>query len=204
MNDKRAGNKKPQIVLDIAGVLVNNFSSTYWGRLVLPDSVTGLELLAFFHEMKRDLWTGVCSEGCFWIELAQRFPDLDTQFMQTALRESLHVLPAIHHLERWCEQADLHLLSNHCKEWLEPNLHQIKPFTKSITISNQLGLCKPDIQIYRAVEARMENVEYILYVDDQQKNLIPAEALGWQTVLADEQGEWVHRIDNWVEEAKSG
>ena len=48
------------------------------------------------------------------------------------------------------------------------------------------GINKPDPRIYRIAEARTElPAKEILFVDNREKNLIPARELGWQTFLYD-------------------
>ncbi|WP_445670922.1 HAD-IA family hydrolase [Paenibacillus sp. FSL R5-0473] len=105
-------------------------------------------------------------------------------------------LPAAQYLERWSEFADIHLLSNHCKEWIEPNLSCLSSFTKSVTISNQVGLCKPEIEIYQRVKTLLAAGEEVLFIDDQEKNLHSAKLLGWKTLLADEEGDWVNEVES--------
>ncbi|MFB5267856.1 hypothetical protein ACE41H_13895 [Paenibacillus enshidis] len=34
----------------------------------------------------------------------------------------------------------------------------------------------------------------MIYVDDQEKNLVPAKELGWTAVLADSEGQWTERV----------
>jgi len=112
-----------------------------------------------------------------------------------ALIRSLEPLPAAQRLRNWSRVADIHLLSNHCREWLNPHLAVIEPFIRSITISNQVGLCKPDIRIYELVQSHFDGNTRILYVDDQEKNLIPALELGWRTLLADREHHWLDRVE---------
>jgi FMN phosphatase YigB (HAD superfamily) len=104
-------------------------------------------------------------------------------------------LPAMDCLDRWSQLADIHLLSNHCKEWIEPILTRIEKYTKSITISNQVGYWKLQQQIYELVETQFEYKDLIIYVDDQEKNLKPAMDIGWTTILADEHNKWIQEIE---------
>lgn len=56
-----------------------------------------------------------------------------------------------------------------------------------------MGYCKPDPAIYNIVQENIYD-KRIIYVDDQEKNLIPARYLGWTTMIADEEGKWTDEI----------
>lgn len=62
------------------------------------------------------------------------------------------------------------------------------------TISNQVGYCKPNIEIYELIQSLI----YGTALDDQAKNMKPAAKLGWETLLADEQHHWNVVIDGWI------
>ncbi|MNC67403.1 hypothetical protein D3C75_1178990 [compost metagenome] len=72
----------------------------------------------------------------------------------------------------------------------------MKEYTSSITISNVVGYCKPQQEIYEIVKKQIGFDEFILYVDDQEKNLIPAQRLGWRTLLADEGHKWIEEVES--------
>jgi len=59
-------------------------------------------------------------------------------------------------------------------------------------------VCKPNPEIYRVVAARLPKGAPVLFIDDQEKNLVPARELGWQTMLADEEGTWLDRLEEWT------
>ncbi|GAE05186.1 hypothetical protein [Paenibacillus sp. JCM 10914] len=110
-------------------------------------------------------------------------------------------LPAWERIEEWNCHADIHILSNHCSEWVGALLEPLKHFTKSITISNQVGLCKPEIEIYEFVSRYFPagiSSNRILYIDDQDKNLRPAKMLGWNTMLADQEQRWIEGVNEWL------
>ncbi|MEK4273646.1 hypothetical protein [Paenibacillus sp. FSL R7-0026] len=133
---------RPQIVLDIAGVLLSNMSLTCWKDMIQETNLSAESLKVHFAGIKRKLWTGMMREEEFWQSLKELYPELSISRAKDILYNSIIPLPAAQYLERWSEFADIHLLSNHCKEWIEPNLSRLSSFTKSVTISNQVGLCK--------------------------------------------------------------
>ncbi|CAM3949671.1 HAD-IA family hydrolase [Cohnella lubricantis] len=189
---------KPQLVLDIAGVLVNNISSDFWEELGRESGVTFQVIKERFDEIRRNLWTGILREDQFWIWLVDCFPGINKERSKENLIRSLELLQPAGYLEQWSQNADIHLLSNHCKEWIDPILTSIKRYTKNVIISNQVGLCKPDTQIYELIESRFESKDRVLYVDDQEKNLKPANKLGWNTLLADNQNKWVNDVERFI------
>ncbi|MDC3413167.1 HAD family hydrolase [Terrihalobacillus insolitus] len=75
--------------------------------------------------------------------------------------------------------------------------HIIRPveeYIENITISGEIGFCKPQVDIYLKVNSHFNGKENVLFVDDQEKNLIEARNLGWNTILAEENGEWTKKV----------
>ncbi len=187
---------KPQLVLDIAGVLVDNLSVAFWQELSYKSGTSLPELKQRLNEIRQDLWTGRMKEPQFWEWLSALYPSMKKDDGYELLSRTMNMLPAVQFLERWSGIADIHLLSNHCQEWLAPLLDKVETYTTSITISNQVGFCKPQPEIYAIVERFMPCRDRIVYVDDQEKNLAPARTLGWITLLADEQHKWVGQVES--------
>lgn len=185
---------RPQLVLDIAGVIVSNFSSRFFRMLDLEFGIAYSDVRDRFMSIRQELWTGRLGEAEFWNWLLIHYPHLKADRAREALIRSLEPLPAAQRLRDWSRVADIHLLSNHCREWLDPHLAVMEPFVRSITISNQVGLCKPDTRIYELVQSHFDGNTRILYVDDQEKNLVPAQKLGWRTLLADREHQWLDRM----------
>ncbi|MGE7823278.1 HAD family hydrolase [Paenibacillus sp. NPDC093718] len=190
---------KPQLVLDLAGVLVSNFSSTFWLQLSKGTEISFQDIREQFDEIRKDLWTGKIKEDDFWEWMSLRVKQIDKEQARALLIQSLEPLPGLNYLAEWSEIADIHILSNHCKEWLEPILERVEPHTKSITISNQVGLSKPDIRIYQHVSKQFEDLgQTVVYIDDQEKNLKPVNELGWKTLLADKEHEWIVKVEQMI------
>ncbi|GIP31650.1 HAD family hydrolase [Paenibacillus sp. J2TS4] len=188
-------NKKPQLVLDAAGVVVTNFSSSFWREMTEGSGISFESFIALFQrEMKEVLWTGKISEKEFWEWLNEKCPAIEDKAARRLMERHIVALPAYECLADWSSWADIHLLSNHRREWLEDILKPVAPYIKTITISSEVGLCKPDPSIYKLVHSRLEGGP-IMYVDDQEKNLDPARQLGWKAVLADQEGAWVERVE---------
>lgn len=190
---------KPQLVLDIAGVIVTNLSPSYWEEIARSAEISYNTVKELFNQEARDaLWTGRMSEQQFWEWLTLHCPTIETQYARQVVNKHLKVLPAIKHLEHWSQIADIHLLSNHRHEWLVDLLRPVEQYIQTTTISSEVGFCKPDISIYNLVNSRIKSGP-VIYVDDQEKNLNTAQHLGWITVIADQEGKWTDGITNILE-----
>ncbi|WP_435163585.1 HAD family hydrolase [Paenibacillus glycanilyticus] len=189
---------KPELVLDAAGVIVTNFSPRFWQELVWRYGLPYDKLAQFKQEIRVSLWTGVISEDEFWDEICSRFPAMDRDEARIRLLSQITPLPAADQIPRWSEHAHIHLLSNHRSEWLEPIVEPLRPYLRSITISSTAGCCKPNAPIYELVEQHFESRASVLFVDDQEKNFKEPELRGWTNVLADEQGDWVNRVNRFL------
>lgn len=186
---------RPQLVLDVAGVLITNLTLA-WQEIANQAGMTlGSLREVFKREVREHLWKGEMTESEFWIWLTSYCPTLDTRYARRLIDIHMTPLPAFEQLVHWSQIADIHLLSNHRKEWIDDILKPIKPYIKSITISSEVGMCKPDPSIYTLVRSQFNSdSQLIIYVDDQEKNMVPANDLGWMTCIADDEGLWIDEI----------
>jgi HAD superfamily hydrolase (TIGR01509 family) len=97
-------------------------------------------------------------------------------------------------LADWARLADIHLLSNHRREWITPVLGPVMHHVRSVTISSVVGCCKPHPDIYAVTAAKLLPGSLTVFVDNQHQNLLPARTLGWKTVYADPEGTWMHTL----------
>lgn len=189
---------KPELVLDAAGVIAANFSPQFWKELVSRYELPQDRLAQFKQDIRVRLWTGVITEDEFWDDICTRFPAIVKEEARRALLAQITPLPAASLIPEWSEHAHIHLLSNHREEWLESIVTPLRPFLRSVTISSAAGCCKPEALIYERVEQYFERKTSVLFVDDQAKNFREAEARGWTTLLADEQGDWIHAVNRFL------
>lgn len=185
--------KKPELVLDIAGVIATNFSPIFWEDLSSKNEVSYDELIKFSKEVREELWTGKIKDEEFWDMLIERFPTIDRGYAATKLLSVIKPLPAFEEIPLWSKYANIHLLSNHRIEWVKHIIRPVEEYIKSINISGDVGFCKPQVEIYLKVSSHFKGEENVLFVDDQEKNLIEARNLGWNTLLADDKGEWIKK-----------
>lgn len=98
---------KPQLVLDIAGVIVTNLSPSYWEEIAHISDISYNTIKQLFKLEARDaLWTGRMSEQQFWEWLSLNCPTIESQYARQLIDKHLKVLPAIEHLEHWSQIAD--------------------------------------------------------------------------------------------------
>ncbi|MFD2699653.1 HAD-IA family hydrolase [Paenibacillus shunpengii] len=191
-------NPKPQLVLDAGGVITANLSPSYWSELMLSDIVSGNSVVRKFkEELRESLWSGRVSEAEFYVWIRRQISDIDhsDEVMRRMLQTHLRLLPAAEWVAKWSEKANIHILSNHRHEWLSPVLAPLMPYITSCTISSEVGMCKPGAAIYNALHGRLEHSDEIYFVDDQERNLLPAREMGWETILADSAGQWTKTVN---------
>lgn len=188
--------RKTQLVLDAAGVLIGNLTPLFWEAVAVRSKIDVRGIKHRFKlEMRQELWTGQAREEDFWVWMENSFPGSDRNELLPVLQRAIQPLPAWYRLEDWSQVTDLHLLSNHCWEWLAPMLEPMEPFIRSVTISSRTGYCKPDPAIFRIVETYFPSGAQVIYVDDQNKNLEAARSMGWETILADSGQHWLNSIE---------
>lgn len=79
----------------------------------------------------------------------------------------------------------LAILSNQIKSWLGPILEEKKfrELFDVIITSYDVGLAKPDVEMYKMVLEKLNvKAKECVYIDDAEKNLEPAQALGVKTI----------------------
>ncbi|WP_141500704.1 HAD-IA family hydrolase [Paenibacillus luteus] len=193
---------RPQLVLDIGGVLATNLSPLFW-QLLAAETVLSEEALycEYKNQISSQLWTGEISEHDFWHWVSAYAPLLTQEHAKTMIDRSLQPLPALRKIAAWSKIADIHLLSNHLSGWVANIIQPIQPYLKSITISSQTALKKPDPAIFNKAAYHFPRESYILFIDDQSKNVAQAALHGWHTMLADEAGLWISLVQPLLEQA---
>ncbi|OZB96278.1 HAD-IA family hydrolase [Paenibacillus sp. XY044] len=195
---------RPQLILDIAGVIATNLSPGFWEEAAIAGGTTYRQLKDDFSREIRELfWTGAITMEQFRDWLATYGPDLSMERLNALAMKYLQPLPALGRIAIWNRKADVHLLSNHREEWLIGLLAPVKEQVKSLTISSRAGYCKPDPRMYQLVCDQLgDGAGPCIYVDDQEKNLLPARALGWHAVIADSEGRWMNEVSRMLEQQR--
>lgn len=207
-------NTKPQLVLDIGGVLATNLAPRFWELLSDAIHVDQQQLYADYkEEIGPGLWRGTVSEAQFWDWLdGKAVPiggktaatDLKTPFIgaasyRTLLKECLIPLPALSLLPQWNSRADIHILSNHVQSWVLPLLEPFRTCLGHVVISSAVGYEKPQPELFRTAAKLLPAGTPVLFVDDSPSNLAQARQAGWHVLLADENGLWTDTVYEWLE-----
>jgi len=195
------------LLLDIGGVLLENvLEHDWWKRLARRSGRSAAELEQIFtNELKPLLWTGRMSLPEFWerltVAVSPAAPGLP-QELRRELADDLRPLPAISRVVEWACRVHVALLSNHVSEWLEPHIARfgLRDACDFIVVSDQTGLQKPDRRAFQcALDQWLKPPNTVLYVDDNEANLVVASAMGMSTLLATPTGRWEIEVDRWIE-----
>ncbi len=162
------------VLYDIAGVL-------YKERRLIPDVLTPLlkgevsneELLHRYQDRKK----GEMTEEKFWEGVT------DWKRKQEEFIKNLHAQDLTQVMNVQAEKKAI--LSNHFKVWADAIIKRdhLERYFDQIFISEEIGFAKPDKAAYEFVLRTMHvKAEETLFVDDQERNLIPAGELGIKTV----------------------
>lgn len=207
---------KPQLVLDVGGVLATNLTPRFWELLSDATHVDQQQLYADYkREIGPGLWRGTVSEAQFWDWLDRKAvpiggktaaADLKTPFIgaaryRTLLKECLMPLPALSLLPQWRFRADIHILSNHVQSWVLPLLEPYRTCLGHVVISSAVGYEKPQPELFRTAAKLLPAGTPVLFVDDSPSNLAQARQAGWHVLLADENGLWTDTVKEWLEDA---
>ncbi|WIV20306.1 haloacid dehalogenase [Paenibacillus polygoni] len=185
-----------QLILDAAGVLITNLSPTFWYEIAEKADISHEHLRAQYkQEIRESLWSGKISEDDFWQWLKKQCHSIEIEEAKRILFKHLEDLPAFDYIPVWSKFSDIHILSNHRAEWIEPLFRPMLPYIKSLTISSEVGLCKPDPKIYELVHKKLNPYGQVWYIDDQEKNLKPAQERLWNTYIADQNAKWIEHVN---------
>ncbi len=189
---------KFQLVLDVGGVLATDLD-LFWEELVNQAGLPYDKIRAIYKtEIREQLWQGDISERAFWQWLSYTFPKINLDYLQIAMQKSLVELEGIQHVDKWSTVSDIHILSNHRSEWLQPVIDRLHPFLTSTTVSADVGVAKPNPEIYNICNDQLDPDRPIVFVDNKKENLSPAVELGWQTIHADPSNKWITKVDHLV------
>lgn len=198
-NIHAAAGQRPQLVLDIGGVLATNLSPKFWEWTA---EAAGLDYKTLYGEYKRNmssrLWRGEIEEAEFWEWLLDQGKAIPHEEARLILSRSLLPLPSMQLLPVWSQSADIHILSNHLHGWVAPLLAPVRTYLSHVIVSSEIGMKKPQRELFAHAASLLPEGAPVLFVDDQIRNLSQAEAFGWNVVLADEEGAWTKAAQDWL------
>ena len=193
--------KDTLIILDAGGVLVRNGLSGFFATLAPHTERSFEEIRAFYEDHLREhSQRGISSLEEFWTSIAAfceidvSWQQLDADFIASLNRLGLHSV-----LNRWREEADLWLLSNHRTHWLKPALGPIWPILQRKYISSETGYLKPEPAAFHQLDGQLSGYNHVRFVDDKSRNTEAMQRyMGIGGIIADGDGLWIAQVDKWL------
>jgi 2-haloacid dehalogenase len=179
------------IVFDIGKVLIHYDPNIPFSRLIPDDA----ERNEFFDTVCTHEWNLEQDRGRSWEEaealLVEQFPDKADlirgfrlhwhEMVSHSYDDSVDIM-----LDLIQQGRDVTMLTNFAADTFK-QAREMYPFLKvprGVTVSGEIGLIKPDREIYNTHAANFDlEPAACLFIDDSQKNVDGAIAAGWQSVL---------------------
>ena len=172
------------LVFDVMGVIFTVGDDT--NELLVPyvqkfaPSLTSDEINQAYLEAS----LGKVASYGFWktLGLGDRYPQIEQDYLESQLTLDAD-FPAV--AQKLQKDYHLALLSNDVSEWSAylREKYDLNQYFEEIVISGDVGLRKPDRAIYELLLRRLQcRPENSVFIDDRQKNLIPAMRAGMRTI----------------------
>lgn len=178
------------IVFDIGGVLDKGDWKNHYFPLCNEIGIDFEEFSKAYHKYAKDATIGKISSEKFIELIAKELNVNSKKLMQIwiktkkkVLSENLEVRDMILKLKNNYKIASLtNIIELHHKMRIELNLYDIFDFNICSCIE---GVCKPDIKIYKLLLSKLKKTkpEEIIFIDDKEECLTPADSLGIKTIL---------------------
>jgi 2-haloacid dehalogenase len=182
--------KIDHIVFDIGKVLIHYDPNIPYSRIIPDDQERGW----FFLNVCTHEWNLEQDRGRHWPEaealLVAQYPDREEQIR--AFRKHWHEMVShayddtVAIMEKLIDKGrDVTMLTNFAADTFA-EARKIFPFLnkpRGVTVSGEIGLIKPDVEIYRKHARDFDLVpEATIFIDDSFANVEGARAAGWQAV----------------------
>lgn len=190
------------LVLDAGGVLIAEPIPELLTRLAAAGGSSRSDLEAFYYnDLYEPLWSGALDIPTFWDRLLARSgAPGDREWWNTWFASRLVATPASAFVTQWARSASVFVLSNHRRAWIEPVLRStgLDRLIDCLLVSEDLGAAKPDPRVFhRLLAALPPEHDRLLFIDDTERNVEAASALGIPSLLADPEGDWVQMAMRW-------
>ncbi len=135
------------------------------------------------------LMKGKITEEEFWNQLINKTNiNLSIPELKKAVRENFEEIKGTREIIERLKKSGfkLGLLSNHSKEWIDHcnNRFDYHKLFDSILYSFEIGICKPNREIYLKILQKLKKEpQNCLFIDDSIENVISAKKLGINTIL---------------------
>lgn len=193
------------LFFDWGGVIADDPGDEFLANLLREISANDEQIQEIFQSYMRRFMRGEISEADYWNELRVNYgfaihDSISDEFRKwSGLAANENVLALVD--EAKAKGWQVAILSN----VIEPtyNVLEAAGFYDKFDIiiaSCKEGFAKPDIEIYKIALERLNAVaSESVFIDDKQSNLIPAETLGFKTILAENPEQIIRDIKKIIE-----
>ena len=182
------------LVLDGQGVVFNDPLAAFFDQVADETGQDRAAVLSRWRDEVRDrAWRGAIDDRTMWSALSGG----DPRDWGARLEAAYAPGPAAPRLPAWAAHVPVWLLTNHRTAWIEQRLERfgLRPWFSRVLVSDALGALKPEPVVFAPLLAHVRAPAAVLFVDDQQKNVTAAAALGLSVLLADPVGRWTSDVD---------
>jgi len=182
------------LVLDGQGVVFNDPLAAFFDQLAdATGQDRGAVLARWRDDVRERAWRGEIDDHAMWRALVGD----DHGDWGARLEAAYAPGPAAPRLPAWAAHGPVWLLTNHRTAWIEQRIERfgLRPWFARVLVSDALGALKPETSVFVPLLAHVRDPAAVLFVDDQEKNVTAAAALGLSAVLADPVGRWISDVD---------
>lgn len=202
--------KYKTIFFDWGGVIGNDPDDKFLGNLLISIGATEQQKEEILETYKISFMRGQISEKEYWEALRKKYgltihDSISEEFKKwKGLEANEEVLDLVHHARQ--ENIKVAVLSN----VIEPTYAVIKEagyydLFDDVIASCKVGYAKPDREIYLiALERLKVSASESVFIDDKQRNLDPAEDIGFKTMLAEDQGQLIEDLRDIIRSNRHG
>lgn len=188
------------IFFDWGGVIADDPGNDFLRKLLLKIGASPEQVEEIYNSYMRQFMFGQISEAEYWQALRTNYnlsihDSISEEFKHwNGLKRNLKIVSFIDELK--IKGFQTAILSN----VIEPTYNVLADAGyydqfEHVIASFKVGYAKPMPEIYQlALERLGVTAEESLFVDDQQKNIVPADALGFKTVLANNPAQIIRDI----------
>lgn len=193
------------VIFDYGGVIKKSHSCQ--NEIFLAFELKREEAIRFPKFLMDDFRKGKITEESFFEKLSLFFkkpiPQNSHNLWRNCYKKTFFIFPEMLEFIEKLKRKGIKtaILSN----TIMPHLEIIKKHTEFkgfdvIIFSCEVGLAKPDPEIYRLIVKKLNvNPTECVFIDDLKKNLIPAKKIGMQTILAENPNQVIRDISTLLE-----
>ena len=200
--------EKTTIITDLGGVVLEKGFSKLWDYIAKHHGLSFEDVDAVFKKQYAPFFSGQMSVSEFWKGFETELGLSEGEsFWQNKLFEFF--VPQKGVLELYdslrSEGHTIGLLSDEVSDiWKElDRRHSLSPHFDFIVISSEVGMHKPDPEIYKlALTKSPTTPSRNVFIDDREENLAPAKELGMQAILFQDTNTLEKKLRSSLEEGK--